>query len=378
MLNIKKAHTLGRYRLGSYEALVFKDIQSKSPTHYYYILALYQKDVKDPVFFVTAEAGAVPSSSGEEVPTLCTYENNRRVEGAASTAWADEAQFISRAFQIVAQKYGIPETSIPTASAIEGGKIDAKSSSRVLTQKMTMLLLGTMCLTVIGLVGGIVDGNMIDIFAGFIFLFLFIAIVTTRPMRRRSPERDAQSTKNGEFMAGYLILSFFLLYYVILVNYSSVIFVPAVYWVMIWMPLMYYAGDKEKNTTGQAARGVTIQLGITYTTLGIVGIGLDLTVFPSYVVHMPIIVLLCGAIFLIGGYKGLILFSIHKTWEIFAFLILGSTLFGTFLFFFSKYPEGTEAYTILFFVVVSATLILGTLSYLYSKNGGKKSPITKW
>ncbi len=364
MLNIKKAHTLGRYRLGSYEALVFNDIQSKSHTHYYYILALYQDGVKDPVFFITAETGAVPSGSGEIVPTLCTYENNHRVEGAASTAWADEAQFIPRAFQIVAQKYGIPETSIPTASAIEGGEIDAKSSSSVRYRMAILFLFGTMCLAVIGLVVGIVDGNMIDISAGFLLLLMSIFIWRAR-------------RNNGELSAVSFILYFFLMYYIILFNYPSVILVPFLYWVMIWMPLAYYAGDKEKNTTGQAARGVTIQLGITYATLGIVGIGLDLTVFPSYVVHMPIIVLLCGAIFLIGGYKGFILFSIRMTWEFFTFIILGSADLGAFLFFFIQYPEvGADAYNILFCVVVAVTLILGTISYINSKNGGKKSPIT--
>ncbi len=113
LLNIQKARTLGRYRLGSYEAIILDNIRSKNPTHYHYILSLYQDGVEDPVFFVTSEAATTPVEGAVINPTLCTYEGDRRTEGDISALWADRAQFFPHAFRIAAEKYNLPAALEP-------------------------------------------------------------------------------------------------------------------------------------------------------------------------------------------------------------------------------------------------------------------------
>jgi hypothetical protein len=113
LIKIGKARTLGRYRLGPYEALVLDNIHSKDPVDYYYILALYQDGVKDPIFFVTSEAVPTPSAGKDLAPVVCTYEGDRRIEGDASSSWEDYRRFVAHAFQLVAQKYALPVESLP-------------------------------------------------------------------------------------------------------------------------------------------------------------------------------------------------------------------------------------------------------------------------
>jgi hypothetical protein len=124
---MKSAVPAGQYRLDPYFAVLLTHIEGLGPVQLLHVLVVYKTGEADPVFFVTAEIerprrrgdvkpagdtqpGGEVVPAAPVVPCLCIFaEDGTHSHLECSAVWADLDTFVSRAIEIVKERYGVTE-----------------------------------------------------------------------------------------------------------------------------------------------------------------------------------------------------------------------------------------------------------------------------
>jgi hypothetical protein len=118
---VKSARTARRYDAGGYQAALLTDIEAEGSIEYQYIVAVFERGVRDPCLFVTSErndpeeAAAFLRELGMEPPDvesdegshfLCVFDDRGHSNLGPSDDWADIGRFEQAALRIVAERFG--------------------------------------------------------------------------------------------------------------------------------------------------------------------------------------------------------------------------------------------------------------------------------
>ena len=103
---VKTFNVAQSFDLGSYEAILLKDIVSDGKIDYLYILVAREKDNPDPCFIVASEVNqAAPAQGGSHFMGVFAESGHSNL--GDSDEWGNEALFVSRALQVIREHFGL-------------------------------------------------------------------------------------------------------------------------------------------------------------------------------------------------------------------------------------------------------------------------------
>lgn len=95
--------------------LMFDNTHSPAPAEYLFILAVYDRETEEPVYFVTsrsnppaAESGAARSGSEEGSHLLEVFSDAGRKTLEMSNDWSNASRFFTTAQQMAREQFGVP------------------------------------------------------------------------------------------------------------------------------------------------------------------------------------------------------------------------------------------------------------------------------
>ena len=101
---IKNARPVYRYQIGAYVVVIVKDCESYGKIRYNFVLYVLHPDTNEPIFAVTSEKNTI---RGNPIPSLGVFPGSTHENLGMSEDWADLEKFTARAFEIVAERFGI-------------------------------------------------------------------------------------------------------------------------------------------------------------------------------------------------------------------------------------------------------------------------------
>ena len=104
MPRVKAAKARANFNFGSHTGTLFGDIEPAGRVQYAWLLVVYDKATKQPVFMVSSEVNSMATMMGGGSHYLCVFDENGRGNLGGSDDWADEELFTARALGVVYEK----------------------------------------------------------------------------------------------------------------------------------------------------------------------------------------------------------------------------------------------------------------------------------
>lgn len=106
---IRGAKAVERYRLGSYLAVLFAEIESVGAMEYLFILALLEEGAPEPRLFITSEVNAMAGVFGGGSHFLGLFDQTGHANMGASDEWAERERFTTKALALAAERLGVAD-----------------------------------------------------------------------------------------------------------------------------------------------------------------------------------------------------------------------------------------------------------------------------
>lgn len=107
--SIKAAVPWARYRLGSYQAFLLGDVESRAEIEYPYLLAVFADTLAEPLVVVSSEAKTIALGHGSHFLVVTHGAEGIRANCGASNDWADRSKFTDKALSLAAEQLRVSE-----------------------------------------------------------------------------------------------------------------------------------------------------------------------------------------------------------------------------------------------------------------------------
>jgi hypothetical protein len=88
--------------------MLWVDIEQVGPVKYEYLLGIFDKITRQPVYFVSSEVNAMAALLGGGSHALCVFDDDGHANMGFSDNWADESAFFAEAGRLARERFSPP------------------------------------------------------------------------------------------------------------------------------------------------------------------------------------------------------------------------------------------------------------------------------